>query len=252
MNAPGLIVELVGGGKKWQFEHGPVRIGRGSACEIDLTGFGFEGVSESHVSLDASGGQILIEDMGSRAGTYVNGKRVERAGISPADTFQVGRGGPSFRVSLLPQGTAVRATAPRAPARMQPQSSPAPTVQSSSGDAHMERRLKMLQQLLTGLVILVAIQTALVLWLTAELRRTVEDTHQMLSGLNRTINPEAIHQSLREFEARIGGIQKSVGGVDQKIKNAENDFIKRLDREMPRLIDNYVAGKVSKLTGQKP
>jgi pSer/pThr/pTyr-binding forkhead associated (FHA) protein len=58
-----------------EFELGPgvYVLGRGGSCEISVD---LEGLSEEHARLDL-GETVLIEDLSSGAGTYVDGERVE-------------------------------------------------------------------------------------------------------------------------------------------------------------------------------
>ena len=66
-----------------------VRIGRGDECELVLPGDAT--VSRKHAALRAVGGGWLLEDLGSRNGTYLNGARlIEPAPVKPADRVLIG------------------------------------------------------------------------------------------------------------------------------------------------------------------
>lgn len=49
-------------------------------------------VSRIHCRLGVTpDGRLLVEDLGSTNGTFVNGRRVERALLAPGDTLRIGR-----------------------------------------------------------------------------------------------------------------------------------------------------------------
>lgn len=64
-----------------------LRIGRAEASDIRLDS---PIVSKSHAVIQRRGGALLVEDLGSRNGTYVGGKRVERAVLQEGDRVVVG------------------------------------------------------------------------------------------------------------------------------------------------------------------
>ncbi len=63
-------------------------IGSGRSCDIVLDGE--PGVSDQHVSVQLENGMLLINDLGSTAGTYVNGDRVTHGIASDGWILQVG------------------------------------------------------------------------------------------------------------------------------------------------------------------
>jgi ABC-type multidrug transport system ATPase subunit/pSer/pThr/pTyr-binding forkhead associated (FHA) protein len=62
-------------------------IGRGPSNDIQLDGLQ---ISNRHARLLRSGGETVIDDQGSTNGVFVNGSRVSRRSITPADTVQIG------------------------------------------------------------------------------------------------------------------------------------------------------------------
>jgi two-component system, cell cycle response regulator len=66
----------------------PVTIGRESGCEVRLTD---TSCSRRHVRVLSGGdGRVLLEDLGSANGTYVNGARVSQVLLSPGDGIGIG------------------------------------------------------------------------------------------------------------------------------------------------------------------
>jgi ABC-type multidrug transport system ATPase subunit len=74
-------------------EKGTVTIGRDEGNDICLDGLQ---ISKRHAKFTLSGGDALVEDLGSTNGIYVNGSRVTRGVTTPADAVQIG----SFQLKL--------------------------------------------------------------------------------------------------------------------------------------------------------
>jgi predicted component of type VI protein secretion system len=75
----------------------PFVIGRGSSADCSLP---LELVSRRHCQLTRTGDQVLVQDLQSRNGTFVNGKRASSP--LPVDNGDELRLGPcAFRVSIL-------------------------------------------------------------------------------------------------------------------------------------------------------
>lgn len=78
---PQLLMSLNFGGKK------ELSIGRGETNDIKLDGLQ---ISTRHARLVQSGTDIVIDDLGSTNGVYVNGGRVTRQSITESDAVQIG------------------------------------------------------------------------------------------------------------------------------------------------------------------
>lgn len=63
-----------------------VLIGRISACDVLLVDVE---VSREHAMIVSEGGRPTLVDLGSRNGTFMDGKRVRRVALSPGDTFTI-------------------------------------------------------------------------------------------------------------------------------------------------------------------
>jgi hypothetical protein len=66
----------------------PLLVGRAPACGLVLDA---PKVSRSHCRIEAKGDAVLVTDLGSRNGTFVNGKRIEAtARVGPDDELEIG------------------------------------------------------------------------------------------------------------------------------------------------------------------
>ena len=64
-----------------------VEIGRGRDCEVQIDD---TGVSRRHAQLERMGGRFILQDDGSRNGTFIGGERVKRHELRDGDRIQLG------------------------------------------------------------------------------------------------------------------------------------------------------------------
>jgi DNA-binding winged helix-turn-helix (wHTH) protein len=72
---------------------------RDAAIQCDVAG-----VSRYHARIVVSQGEAIVEDLGSKNGTYVGGQRVTSARLADGDEIRIGRASLTFRVTP-PTGT---------------------------------------------------------------------------------------------------------------------------------------------------
>ncbi len=65
----------------------PIVIGRLPGCEVVLSD---TNVSRRHAQVALEDGEVLVTDLGSTNGTFVNGRRVTRAAMRPGDELSIG------------------------------------------------------------------------------------------------------------------------------------------------------------------
>lgn len=73
--------------REFVLDHFPVTLGRGQDAEICVHD---RWVSRYHCIIEHTGNRLLIRDLGSKHGLFVNGHRVSQAELSPGDWFTVG------------------------------------------------------------------------------------------------------------------------------------------------------------------
>lgn len=71
--------------QRFVLHDGVCEVGRGGECEIRISN---GSVSKRHARLIVKGLQLVIEDLGSTNGTYVNGKRVQTSALVDRDIVQ--------------------------------------------------------------------------------------------------------------------------------------------------------------------
>lgn len=93
---------------------GTVTIGRMSECEIVLP---FEGISRRHARLQTVPEGIMVEDLGSSNGTFVNNERIHKGLLKPGDELRLD----TLRFLLVQPGSEPTKAPPKA---VLPQKSP--------------------------------------------------------------------------------------------------------------------------------
>jgi hypothetical protein len=74
-------------GRTLRVSSNPLVIGRLPECEVVL---GDTNVSRRHAQVAMDAGDVVVTDLGSTNGTFVNGRRVTRAAIQPGDEITIG------------------------------------------------------------------------------------------------------------------------------------------------------------------
>lgn len=86
-----------------------LRAGSAPGCELLFGAHDGRGIEPRHAELFEEAGHLYVVDMGSRAGTFVNGAQVRRQAIQSGDRVAVGGpDGPEFRVDILAQAQSPR------------------------------------------------------------------------------------------------------------------------------------------------
>lgn len=74
--------------RSFTLNDGEALLGREGDCDIQL---GFAGVSRKHLRLQTVMGDTFAEDLGSRNGTYVNGRLASKCALNDGDVLQLGQ-----------------------------------------------------------------------------------------------------------------------------------------------------------------
>lgn len=88
-------------GQVTDFPQGVIRVGRNAEFELAFDADKDTIVSWTHAEIVYEGPDWFVEDLGSRNGTYVNGRREKRRQLKDGDVVQFGMNGPEVRVRLL-------------------------------------------------------------------------------------------------------------------------------------------------------
>lgn len=84
---------------EWTFHGASFRIGRNPEADLTLDGPDNKTVSWNHLEVDGSGAQVILTDLGSSNGTYLEGTRVQNpVPWALGQTISLGRSGPRLEL----------------------------------------------------------------------------------------------------------------------------------------------------------
>jgi len=135
-----VVVEPNGTRREIQVTAFPFRIGRQAGNELTLRD---SRISRQQAQITADDGAFVIEDMGSRHGTFVNGERVLRHELKPKDRVDFGMPD-SYKLIYVGDGATIEELVEKVEA-------PAPTESGSRGLYHLGVLLEVARTLGTGL-----------------------------------------------------------------------------------------------------
>ena len=79
--------DLADEGQSFSLSQFPVMIGRGEEADIS---FDDRWLSRQHCEIDCQEGQLVVRDLGSRHGTYVNDLKIDESPLNFNDQLQIG------------------------------------------------------------------------------------------------------------------------------------------------------------------
>ena len=83
-----IIISGKGAGRLFKLKIGPNVIGRGTEAAIRLED---DGISRRHAQLVLSeGGKVVVEDLGSTNGTFINGEKIDNRTLNDGDKIELG------------------------------------------------------------------------------------------------------------------------------------------------------------------
>jgi hypothetical protein len=123
-------------------------------------------------------------------------------------------------------------------------------------EAMIEQKLNLLRNLLIGATIVILFSVALVLSQMQEIsaiRRNLTDTRKELAEM-RVEAHTALGKSYPELDTRFARLEKTLDdadqrmqqmgqGMDQKMQQLEDRFVRRMNKEIPVIIDQYLKEK---------
>lgn len=113
-----IVIDHVSGSRRGQRQElpgdGKVRFGRHPECEVSFDAHRDIDASSRHAELRQHGERWVLVDVGSSNGTYVDGKRITEAPVSPGVPVMVDFGptGPKLRLFIGDDEQVVRLAAP--------------------------------------------------------------------------------------------------------------------------------------------
>jgi len=110
----------------------------------------------------------------------------------------------------------------------------------------MEARLSTIRNLLWAVIVLVVLSALSGFYVAEQLARNSDELASLRLLLQKEMMGTALTQA-QELEKQMDALNQNAGGIDAKLKKAQDDFVARMQVELPRIMDNYVKERGSLL-----
>lgn len=113
----------------------------------------------------------------------------------------------------------------------------------------IEQKLNTLRNLVYLLVAMVAVLLGVMFYQSQQIdknRAELADMRRQAQGAVSQFTP-ALDQRLGALDQRLGTFDQRLNQMDGKMKATEDDFVTRLNNEIPRMLDRYVDRKMKQV-----
>ena len=110
----------------------------------------------------------------------------------------------------------------------------------------MEARLSTIRNLLWAVIVLVVLSALSGFYVAEQLARNSDEPASLRLLLQKEMMGTALTQA-QELEKQMDALNQNAGGIDAKLQKAQDDFVARMQVELPRIMDNYVKERGSLL-----
>ena len=188
-----IVIEPNGTNREVMVTASPFRIGRQAGNELTLRD---SRISRQQAQIVSTDGVMVLEDMGSRHGTFVNGEKTLRHELQPKDKIDFGMAD-SYKMVYLGEGATIEELVERVEA-------PAPTAAGSRELYHLGVLLEVARTLGTGL----SLEDVLTAVVDAAIQVTRTERGVLLlstpnGGLNMVVARDAQRGTLRPDQLQV-------------------------------------------------
>ena len=103
----------------------------------------------------------------------------------------------------------------------------------------MESGLSTIRNLLYVVLVLVLLSALSGFYVATQLARNSDELASLRLLLQKEMMGTALTQA-QELEKQMDSLNQSAAGIDDKLKKAQDDFVARMQVELPRIMDDYV------------
>jgi hypothetical protein len=103
----------------------------------------------------------------------------------------------------------------------------------------MESGLSTIRNLLYVVLVLVLLSALSGFYVASELARNSDELASLRLLLQKEMMGTALTHA-QELEKQMDALNQSAASIDAKLKKAQDDFVARLQVELPRIMDDYV------------
>jgi hypothetical protein len=103
----------------------------------------------------------------------------------------------------------------------------------------MDAGLSTIRNLLYVVLVLVLLSALSGFYVATQLARNSDELASLRLLLQKEMMGTALTHA-EELEKQMDALNQSAAGIDDKLRKAQDDFVVRMQAELPRIMDNYV------------
>jgi len=113
----------------------------------------------------------------------------------------------------------------------------------------MDSGISTVRNLLYIVLVLVVLSVAANVYLGMQLAQNSEELARLGVLLQKQMMSTAAEQS-QELQQKMQKLDQDADGIDAKLQRAQDDFVKRMNVELPRIMDNYIKTRAPQIEKQ--
>ena len=113
----------------------------------------------------------------------------------------------------------------------------------------MDNGISTVRNLLYIVLVLALLSIFANLYVATELARNSDELYGLRQVLAKEMMGTALEQS-QQLQKRMEQLDQDAAGVDAKLQKAQDDFVARMNVELPRIMDNYIKTRAPQIERQ--
>jgi hypothetical protein len=113
----------------------------------------------------------------------------------------------------------------------------------------MDSGLSTVRNLLYIVLVLALLSVLANLYVGTQLSQNSEELGRMGLLIQKQMMGSAINQS-EQLQKKMDMLDKDAAGIDAKLQKAQDDFVARMNVELPRIMDNYIKTRAPQIERQ--
>jgi uncharacterized protein YoxC len=113
----------------------------------------------------------------------------------------------------------------------------------------MDSGLSTVRNLLYIVMVLALLSVLANIYVGTQLSQNSDELARLGLLLQKQMMGNAIEQS-QELQKKMDMLDQDAAGIDAKLQKAQDDFVKRMNTELPRIMDNYVKSRAPMVGSQ--
>jgi len=119
--------------------------------------------------------------------------------------------------------------------------------EDSDAELAIQRKLALLQTMLTVVIVAAVVLVGLLLYQDRE----IEQNRDAITALQRQAN-SSVSLLMPELDTRMKRLDDKLDSIDPKLQAAEDKMVERMNREMPAMMDKYMNQRMATMQTQHP